>query len=187
MLISPVAVGDVSDTSKTICIELTREQIANAPRFSPHMPISRAYEQAYYQHYNWPPYWEHDPVAAIQSVKSKDKAHKNAGSLRSSQSYIGFDIAADQSVIGKLEHMIVDMQYWRVRYMGVNASELPVDKTVLINLAWIDRIDLQQRMVRINMSRGAIEHAPPFDPDKPINRDYEASLFSYHGRQPYWS
>lgn len=184
VLISPIAVGDVCDTSRTISVQLTREQIAGAPRLSKHMQISRAYEQAYFQHYNWPPYWEHDPVVVKQAEPAVDTLQDPAG-LCSSQSFIGLNIIAEQSVVGKLEHLILDLQYWRVRYLGINASDVVMDKTVLINLAWIEQIDLQQRRVKINMSREYIQHAPLFDPDKPLSRTDEENLFHYHRCQPY--
>lgn len=186
VLISPVAVGEVSEISKTISVELTREQIASAPRLSPHAPISRTYEQAYFEHYNWPPYWEHDPVAAITTETPPIATLKDASGLCNSHNCIGLKITADQSVVGKLEYMIVDIRYWLVRYLGINISEYIEDKTVLINLAWIEWIDLQQRMVKVDMSRETIQQAPPFYADKPISRAYESSLFSYHRRQPYW-
>lgn len=89
-------------------------------------------------------------------------------------------------MVGKLEYMIVDIQYWLVRYLGIDLSDFIEDKTVLINLAWIERIDLQQRTVKINMRREVILQAPVFNADKPISRADESSLFSYYRRRPYW-
>lgn len=186
VLISPVAVGEVCDTRKTISIELTREQIASAPRFKPDMSITRAYEQAYFEHYNWPPYWEQasgavKPLAQV----SVDSLNDDVG-LCSSQNLTGVDVVADQCIVGQLEHMIVDIQYWQLRYLGIKTRGFVEDKALLINLAWIERMDLQRRRVTVNMHREAIQHAPSFEAGKPISRAYEEKLFDYHRRQPYW-
>jgi hypothetical protein len=182
VLISPVAVGEVSDSRKTITIELTREQIASAPRFKPEMPITRAYEQAYFEHYNWPPYWEQASGAVKRPAQpSVDSLNDDVG-LCSSQNLTGVDVVADQCIVGQLEHMIVDIQYWQLRYLGIKTRGFAEDKALLINLAWIERMDLQRGRVTVNMHREAIQHAPSFEAGKPISRAYEEKLFDYHRR-----
>lgn len=186
MLISPIAVGEVSDSRKTISIELTREQIASAPRFNPDRPISRAYEQAYFEHYNWPAYWEQANGTVKPSAQPPVGSSNEAVGLCNSQHCTGVDVLADQSIVGRLEQLIVDVQYWQLRYLVINTCGLVEDKTLLINLGWVERMDLQRKRVRINIHRQVIQHAPSFDPGKPISRAYEEKLFNYHMRQPYW-
>lgn len=185
VLISPVAVGEVCDSHKTISIELTREQIASAPRFNPDRPISRAYEQAYFEHYNWPAYWEQgDSAVKSTSQPSAGSAHE-AVSLCNSQHCTGINVLSDQSIVGQLEQLVVDVQYWQLRYLGINTRCLVENKTFLINLGRVERIDLQKRELSINMHREAIQQAPSFDPAKPISRAYEEKLFNYHSHQAY--
>lgn len=186
VLISPVAAGEVNDARKTISIELTREQIASAPRFNPHMPISHAYEQAYFEHYNWPAYWEQASDDIRPSVKPAVDSLEDVVGLCSSQNCTGVDVIADQSTVGQVQHMIVDIQYWQLRYLGIHTCGFVENKTLLINLAWVERMDLQRRKLSVNIHREAIEHAPSFEADKPISRAYEEKLFNYHKRQPYW-
>lgn len=186
VLISPVVVGEVSDSRKTISVELTREQIASAPRFNPDAPISRTYEQAYFEHYNWPAYWEQASGAVKSPAQSSIDSPNEAVGLCNSQHCTGADVLADQSIVGQLEHLVVDVQYWQLRYLGINTCCLVENKTLLINLGRVERMDLQKRELSINMHREAIQQAPSFDPAKPISRAYEKKLFNYHSRQPYW-
>ena len=38
-------------------MNLTRKQIEESPSIDTHKPVSRQYEEEYYQYYGWPSYW----------------------------------------------------------------------------------------------------------------------------------
>src|ERR1700761_5012901 len=58
VLISPLALGGFDDEEKVLRVSLTRKQIEHSPSVESHKPLSRRYEQEYYQYYNWPYYWQ---------------------------------------------------------------------------------------------------------------------------------
>ena len=57
VLISPHSLGRLDPTGNILQVNLTRKQIENSPSIEPHKPLSRKYEEEYYQYYGWPSYW----------------------------------------------------------------------------------------------------------------------------------
>ena len=57
VLISPYALGAVIQGEQDITVELTAKQIEGSPSLDSHKPVSRQFEEAYYQYYGWPMYW----------------------------------------------------------------------------------------------------------------------------------
>ena len=41
-------------------------------------------------------------------------------------------------------------------------------------------------MVEIDLKKETIENSPEYDPESPVNRDYEKVLYDYYGRPRYW-
>lgn len=196
VLISPVAIGEVDEDEATINIELTRNQIENSPPISADRPVSRQYELAYYQYYNWTPYWELGPISGFPmegmpmtpppaqgeiSMPGAEETH-----LRSTAEVKGYAIAARDGEIGHAEDFIVDTQYWVIRYLEIDTRNWWPGKHVLINPGWIEEISWAERAVSVGLTRGAIKGAPGFDPYKAISRDYETRLFKHYGRPVYW-
>ncbi len=56
--VSPKWVRQVNWEDRRVYLCLTKEQIEKAPRFDEQYPISRAYEEALFEHYGTPKYWE---------------------------------------------------------------------------------------------------------------------------------
>ena len=51
---------------------------------------------------------------------------------------------------------------------------------------WAESIDWDTRQVQIGLTRGLIENSPEYDPNAPINRQYEEVFYDYYGRPKYW-
>src|ERR1022692_511111 len=57
VLVSPYALIAVSREEQHIAINLTKKQIEGSPSLNSDKPVSRQFEQSYYEHYGWPMYW----------------------------------------------------------------------------------------------------------------------------------
>jgi hypothetical protein len=57
---------------------------------------------------------------------------------------------------------------------------------VLIAPWMIQRVDWGDRSVHVELSREQVENSPPYDPDAPVNREYEEVFYDYYGRPVYW-
>src|SRR5579862_6064857 len=53
VLISPHALGRLDQGEKILRVNLTRKQIEDSPSIASHKPVSRQYEEEYYQYYGW--------------------------------------------------------------------------------------------------------------------------------------
>ena len=57
VLISPYALGAVNQEEQHIAIDLTKKQIEDSPSLNSDKPVSRQFEETYYEYYGWPMYW----------------------------------------------------------------------------------------------------------------------------------
>jgi hypothetical protein len=85
-----------------------------------------------------------------------------------------------------VEGFLVDDQSWAVRYMIVDTSNWWAGKKVLVAPAWIERVDWEQSKVHVTITRAQIENSPEYDPDRPVERPYEAKLYGHYDQPRYW-
>src|SRR5665811_1149696 len=57
VLISPYALIAVNKEEQFITIDLTKKQIEDSPSLDSDKPVSRQFEETYYNYYEWPIYW----------------------------------------------------------------------------------------------------------------------------------
>lgn len=58
VLVSPAWVQRFDWANALVHLDLSRQEIQNAPHFDPNAPVDRSYEQLLHEHYQRPPYWE---------------------------------------------------------------------------------------------------------------------------------
>ena len=179
VLLAPAAVAEINDVHRTLKVALTKDQIRRAPPIEAAKPLSREYEEAYFRHFQWAPYWEPGPTEWASSVPYPETpplpidttlpadAPKNPH-LRSSREIAGYDI---QATTGAIRYIEVDTRNW-----------LP-GKKVLLQMMRIDHISWADRSVAVMLTRQAIESAPAYDPSKLITPSYEVQLFKHYGTQ----
>jgi sporulation protein YlmC with PRC-barrel domain len=194
VLLAPAAVGEISDVHRTMKVMLTKEQIRNAPAIEAAKPLSREYEEAYFRHFQWAPYWEPGPTGWGSGVPFPETppmpidttlpadAPKNPH-LRSSSEVIGYDIRATDGAVGHVEDLVMDDDAWTVRYLEVDTRNWLPGKKVLLQTMRIDHIGWADRSVAVLLTQRAIESAPVYDPSKLITPTYEVQLFKHYGTQ----
>jgi hypothetical protein len=57
-LVSPDWVTDVDWAESEVDVELSKDQIRDAPEYDPSLPVNREYEARVYDFYGRPKYWE---------------------------------------------------------------------------------------------------------------------------------
>ena len=192
VLLAPAAVAEINDVHRTMKIALTKDQIRRAPSIESAKPLSREYEEAYFRHFQWAPYWEPGPTEwggavpfpetppmPIDTTLPAD-APKNPH-LRSSREITGYDIQASNGTIGHVEDLVVDDEAWTVRYVEVDTRNWLPGKKVLLQTMRVDHMSWAERSVTVMLNRQAIESAPAYDPSKLITPAYEVQLFKHYG------
>jgi sporulation protein YlmC with PRC-barrel domain len=176
VLISPHAFGGLHQAGKLLLVKLTRKQIEDSPAIESHKPVSRQYEEEYYQYYGWPFYWQGDglwgmsgfPIlelppkplpggqtAAIDSQPKRADAH-----LRSTQAVNGYHLKASDGVIGHVCDFMMDDQSWAIRQLAVKTGHRFFGKEVQIPTRKVDRISYPDSTVMVNLTREAVEQSP---------------------------
>jgi len=190
VLLIPDVLGPPSTEGEILPVELTREQVENSPPIEADIPVSRQHEMDLFEHYGWSPYWgagrsgltEH--VARTQQVL--ETSVPGDANLRSMREVAGYSIHAADGHIGHVEDFIIDDEEWIVRYIVVDTRNWLPGRKVLISPDWVRRIDWRSHEVWLDHSTDEIRKSPHYDPNQPVNRQYELRLYDYYGRRKYW-
>jgi uncharacterized protein YrrD len=195
VLVSPYSLGEVNSEERFIAVDLTKKQIEHSPSLGSHKPVSRQYEESYFQYYGWPTYWEgpyswgmypyitrnHEKLINTGQPKKQWDSH-----LRSSRDMTGHHIQAKDGVIGHVDDFIVDDETWAVRYLVVDTKDWWPGKKVLISARWITRVDWIESKVYLDLTRAAVKKSPEYTETSLLSRSYEAGLHQHYDRTAYW-
>jgi hypothetical protein len=197
VLISPVSVSRIDWAARHIRVQLTKDQVKDSPTLEKNKPVSRQHEEKLAAYYGWPGYWAMpDPSAVPGGAQGRTLTEHYAQhdaplgaydpNLRSLREVCGYRINAHDGSIGHIEDFIGDDHNWAIRYMVVDTRNWLPGKRVLVSPAWVEKVDWERARVHMNLDCQQIEGAPAFDPDAPINREFEVRLYDFYGRPAYW-
>jgi hypothetical protein len=196
VLLSPFAVTAVHKTPRVVDLNLTKKQIEESPPIETHMPVSRQFEQQYYEHYGWPYYWPGPllwgpveapgpvvppvfPVEAHPRLSGHDQ-DVHLRSLEEMAGFYGYQIQALDQGFGHLEQFIFDDQTWAIRYLVADTHAWLPGKRVLLAPQWIAWISWSEARVYVDFDAETIRRAPEFDPSDEITPDFERKLSDYY-------
>lgn len=195
VLISPYALTSVHPENRYITVDLTRLQIEESPSLESNQPVSRQFEETYYNYFGWPTYWggpymwgtyrnlSRDP-SSWQPTREDPKAYDP--NLRSTRDVSGHHLQAVNGEIGHVDDFIIDEEYWTLRYILADTRNWLPGRHVLVSPRWIDRVSWTEKKVFVNLTREAIQKSPLFTPQSLLTRDYEAQLYRHYDRYGYW-
>ena len=107
--------------------------------------------------------------------------------LRSVKSLHDYHVQATDGAVGHVEDFILEDEKWLVRYLVVDTSNWLAGKRVIVAPQWVDGVDQLGRTISLTLSRAEVKNSPPYDPNQPVNREYEIHLYDYYGRPKYWT
>ena len=214
VLISPIAIGHPNWTEKVLPVSITKEQVKNSPDIDTQKPVSRQHEITYLGYYGYPYYWGGaglwgegaypnmmmpgyagfvPTLPAVESEAEKAYAHAEAARhqdddphLRSCKAVMGYHIQATDGDIGHVQGLLVDEETWAIRYLVVNTSNWWLGHQVLIAPQWIEDVSWSDATVSVNLTRQAVQDAPPYDSAAPLDRKLEVGIHEHYGRPGYW-
>lgn len=195
VLISPYALGAINKEEKTVRVDLTKKQIIDSPSLDTDKPVSRQFEEAYYQYYGLPLYWEGSnmwgsfPYIIRDHKKWEDfnkESKKWDPNLRSTQEVDGYYVQASDGEIGHVEDFIIDDRTWAIRYLVIDTHNWWPGKKVLISPQWIERVSWNESKVFVNLSSTIIKQSPEYSEEILPTRDYETRLHGHYNRRGYW-
>jgi len=176
VLISPHVIGSLYEDEKGLLVNLTRKQIENCPAIETHKPVSRQYEEEYYQYYGWPSYWQGDGLWGMSSfpiltappktfldekIAAHIEKHKRADAhLRSTQAVKGYNIEATDGTIGHVTDFMMDKESWAIRSLVVKTGHRFSGNEVQIPVNKVDRVSYEKSTVFVNLTKEAVEQSP---------------------------
>ena len=180
VLISPAAVLPVQTRADGIKVDLTREQIENAPGIDADPPISREMEAAYSRHFGWPNYWVgpylwgttteplagHWPVAQPVEPGAATLDGPTAAAevsqdshLRSAREVVGYSVQAPDGEVGALEDLLIDDKSWAIADVLIDTTRWLPGGIVRVPPAAIAEIDWEHRQIRVRLTRAELERS----------------------------
>ena len=121
-------------------------------------------------------------AAATHPSRTADDCH-----LRSTNAVIGYYVHATDGDIGHVDNLLVDDQTWAIRYLIVDTQRWWSGRRVLVAPRWIDEVTWSTATVSVDLTRHAIESAPPYDPEALLDRQREQALHDHYDRPGYWT
>jgi hypothetical protein len=149
----------------------------------------------WFNYYGWPYYWHGadvwGPVATPSDLRTIEKTETGApdpdkSHLRSTKEVTGYHINAADGEIGHVEDFILDDSTWTLRYVVVDTRNWLPGRKVLVSPTWVRSVEWRERLVNLDLSRESVQNSPKYEPDAPVNREYETRLYDYYGRPAYW-
>jgi len=201
VLLRPNLLSQPDWEQQQVSISLTRQQVRKSPGVETQPPASRQMEHQTAERYKVPFYWgpagsalagggpSGFPLEArlpLEDRQPSDAASESENVLRSAHEMKNYTLEATDGTIGHLEDWIVDTQAWVIRYGVVDTKNWLPARKVLVHAPWIKSTSWSEATATVNLLREEVKGAPRFEPDAPIDRDYEERLFGYYGRESYW-
>jgi len=179
VILAPEVVRAADYAAQKLATSLTAEHVKDSPPLESDLPVSRQKEIELATYYSWGVYW-----ANIEHGPDQDEGDPN---LRSTRNVSGYYIQATDGEIGHVEDFIVDDADWEIRYLVVDTRNWLPGRQVIIPPGWAQSIQWEARRVEVALARETIENSPEYDPNTPINRQYEEVFYDYYGRPTYWT
>ncbi len=146
VLVSPWAVAAVDVRSDTVNIKLTKDQLEKSPSPDEHAPVSRQFEIAYNEFFEYSPYWigplawgaysaprPPEDAAPLEERKSWDS---HLYSARDLTGFTRYRVEATDGQVGHVSDVIVSDDDWVIRYLVVNTRSWLPGKHVLVPPHW---------------------------------------------------
>ncbi|NTW03933.1 MAG: PRC-barrel domain containing protein [Oscillochloris sp.] len=207
VLIAPRSLCAVDWKQRLIAVNLTRQQVQDAPSTETDQPVSRQMEVAYATRYRHDPYWygtkqwgetslpstgdagDVDPAPGIVAPEDQRDVAQDLpigdAHLRSTHEVAGYRIHARDGEIGHIDDFVMDDTTWAIRYLVVDTHNWWPGKKVLVAPTWISTVNWMDRTVEIGLSCAEIKAGPEYDPTQ-LNRAYERRLHRHFRKPSYW-
>jgi uncharacterized protein YrrD len=161
VVISISALDQPEWEAKAFSAHLTKKQLRNSPNVDSKKPVSRQQEIAMCEYFGWPAYWDDTIDFEVRSVSPpagrKFPVHtKEDPHLRSAGDVFGYEVWANDSVIGHLENFIVDEASWHIGYLDLKTGDWLHSRSILVPVRWVLSVSWADHRVNLNHARNLV-------------------------------
>jgi hypothetical protein len=101
--------------------------------------------------------------------------------LHQGLAFKGFSIEASDGKLGTVSDFLFDDQTWKLRWLVIQTGNWLTDRKVLLHPSAIEKADLPNRTLLVNVSRDQVEKSPGIATDEPVSMQTEYRLCGYYG------
>lgn len=161
----------VNPETKSVKINMTRQQIENCPCPDSDKPVSRQFERGYYRYFRWLPDWNGTFLRGVffgvfsdpeKQPEFTERIKPWNPHLRSTCEVRDYHIQATDGEIGYVEDFIIDDRVWAIRYLNVNTHNWFLGRTVLVSSLQVTQVSWNDAKVFINLPREVIRRLPEY-------------------------
>jgi sporulation protein YlmC with PRC-barrel domain len=99
----------------------------------------------------------------------------------------GYAIAASDGQIGSVSDFLFDDASWSIRWLVVRTGSWLSGRKVLLPPGALGQIYSEGEEFTVQLTKSQIEKSPDVDTERPVSRQFEASIYDYYGWDPYWT
>jgi uncharacterized protein YrrD len=107
--------------------------------------------------------------------------------LQSTKQIYGNTLVAFDGNVGHIKDCYFDDKNWVVRYIVADTGSWLTGRQVLLSPHAFGKLDQNEKILHIKLSKSAIEHSPSIEAHKPVSRQYEMEYYKYFGWPMYWA
>jgi hypothetical protein len=82
-----------------------------------------------------------------------------------------YHIHATDGDIGHAQGLLIDEANWAIRFIFVETGNWWLGHHVLVAPNWIERVSYERSSIYMNLTRGQLSGAPPYEADAPLPRE----------------
>jgi uncharacterized protein YrrD len=98
----------------------------------------------------------------------------------------GHAVGATDGEIGFVSDVYFDDLHWTIRYLVIETGGWLRGRKVLITPSAIRRVDWDDEVIAVSLTRQQVRDSPSIDTDKPVSRQHEMHFYDYYGYPYYW-
>ncbi|HWD19428.1 MAG TPA: PRC-barrel domain-containing protein [Verrucomicrobiae bacterium] len=174
VLLSPLALHGFDEKEKVLNVRLTRRQIERSPSIEAHKPVSRQYEEEYYNYYNWPFYWQGGslwglsdfptvPPLPIERAPAPAPQTSEDAHLNSANSVFGYKAQAVDKEVGTVADILVDDRSWTIAGIVIDSGHWLPGRKIIVSPAQISAISWTESTVTLKSTSDVLERAPAYE------------------------
>ena len=98
----------------------------------------------------------------------------------------GCHLQGRDGTLGEMKEFYFDDQHWAVRYLVADTGTWLTDRAVLISPYALSEVNLEARIIAVDLTKQQIEDSPSLDTDVPVSRQFERAYYGHYAWPTYW-
>lgn len=185
VLIAPLAILKTLKDSRTLVVDMTKEQVKHSPDIDTDKPVSRQSEADLYKHYSWP-YGSagmgYPTIAMLKDAgertNDRDVTEQHFDKhLRSYKHITDYKIYNKEGVVGECEDFFLNTNNWSLPYLILQTAESKLKKKSFIPTNKVISIQLDTKIILIDVSIKLLKKSLKIDPGEFLTEEQKQKLF----------